>query len=100
MENFNNDNFLEGFEALEGRMAHSDIYYMKMITDLFVVLRDVIEAYADRNPEKEVENLRSIIIAGLMNVIYLGEIVLSADELLSYTKAVIKIIKGEAEGEE
>lgn len=82
------------FERLGDRLPHSDIYYLKILGDLMIVIQSVLEAFVERQSDTEVEHFKITSIGLLLKVLYGDTIVVDDEELCTICHALARVIQG------
>lgn len=86
------DEFDDLFSKLEGKIPHSDIYYMQLYIDLLAAIDTIIKAYEDRNSDKEVKKLKLNMIATLIQMLFFDEMSNAGSEPIDILDVVIATI--------
>lgn len=88
------------FETLGDKLPHSDIYYLKILGDLMIVIQDVLDAFTERQSEVGIEHFKITSIGLLLKVLYGDTIVVDDGDLCSISRALVRIIQGTQTNEE
>ena len=82
----------ELFERLGDEMAHSDLYYVEIVSQLVGTIATVVEAFKDRNNQYDVNKFIVATIAGIIGTIYSEDIDKDRETIYNTTLAHLTIL--------